>query len=155
PGTAAGPLLPRRSADRGRVRGPDRARGATRAALRARGEPAVSDAVLEPWRPGASGWDRAAAQHLHPRAGVGATPEELERSLSDGFEATLERFFADRAAPELRASMQPLLAAGELELLQAWWMALILEGGAPLRERMTLHWHGHFATSNVKVDDVR
>jgi uncharacterized protein (DUF1800 family) len=34
-------------------------------------------------------------------------------------------------------------------------MALILADGAPLRERVTLMWHDHFATSNEKVDDVR
>src|SRR5262245_16508307 len=108
--------------------------------------------LLEPWQPSAGEWDRAAASHLFRRAGFGARPEELDEALSEGPESTLERLFADRAAPELRASIQPLLAAGELELLQAWWMALILEGGAPLRERMTLVWHDLFATSNDKVD---
>ncbi len=34
-------------------------------------------------------------------------------------------------------------------------MALILGDGAPLLERVTLMWHGHFATSNSKVGDVR
>ena len=115
----------------------------------------MTSALLEPWRPGREGWNSAAVQHLFRRAGFGATPEELEQALSDGLEATLERLFSDRAAPELRETIRPVLAAGELELLQAWWMALILEGGAPLRERMTLLWHDHFATSNDKVDDVR
>jgi len=110
---------------------------------------------LEPWRPSAGDWDRAAAQHLWRRAGFGARPAELERALEEGLEPTLARLSAARGSPELEASIHPLLAAGDLELLQAWWMALILEGGAPLRERMTLVWHDLFATSNDKVDDVR
>jgi uncharacterized protein (DUF1800 family) len=115
----------------------------------------MSEALFEPWRPRASEWDRAAAQHLYRRAGFGARPEELDRALSEGLEATLARVFADRTSPELLGSIQPLLPAGELELLQAWWMSLILDGGSPLRERMTLVWHDHFATSNDKVGDVR
>jgi uncharacterized protein (DUF1800 family) len=111
--------------------------------------------LLEPWEPGANGWDRAAVLHLYRRGGFGASPGEVEQALSDGLQPTLARLFEDHTSPELRDSIRPLLAAGELELLQAWWMALILEGGAPLRERMTLVWHGHFATSNDKVDDVR
>jgi uncharacterized protein (DUF1800 family) len=42
-----------------------------------------------------------------------------------------------------------------LEGLQSWWIELILEGGDPLGERLTLFWHDHFATSNDKVADVR
>ena len=30
----------------------------------------------------------------------------------------------------------------------------MLFGGDPLRERLTLFWHGHFATSLTKVDSV-
>ncbi|MSR63770.1 MAG: DUF1800 domain-containing protein [Planctomycetes bacterium] len=115
----------------------------------------MSDELLEPWRPTAGAWDRAAAAHLYRRAGFGATPAELERALEVGHEASLEQLFAERTEPALRASIRPLLAAGELELLQAWWMGLILAGGAPLHERMTLVWHDLFATSNDKVDDVR
>lgn len=34
---------------------------------------------------------------------------------------------------------------------QAWWFRKILETKAPLREKMTLFWHDHFATSFQKV----
>lgn len=115
----------------------------------------MTSELLQPWRPRAGEWDRPAAQHLYRRAGFGARPQELERALGEGLAPTLARLFRDHAAPELRASIRPLLATGDLELLQAWWMALILEGGAPLRERMALVWHDLFATSNDKVDDVR
>jgi uncharacterized protein (DUF1800 family) len=34
---------------------------------------------------------------------------------------------------------------------QGWWFDRMLNGGAPLREKMTLFWHDHFATSIQKV----
>ena len=115
----------------------------------------MNSEFLRPWRPSAGEWKRAAVMHLVRRAGFGATPEQLERGLSQGLESTLAELFEDRSDPALRQAVRPLLGAESLELLQAWWMSLILEGGAPLRERMTLVWHDLFATSNDKVDDVR
>ena len=111
--------------------------------------------LLRAWRPGRGEWDACAILHLHRRAGFGANREELERASLEGLEPTLGRLFEDHTSSELRDSIQPLLAAGNLEFLQAWWMARILAGAAPLRERMTLVWHDLFATSHDKVDDVR
>jgi uncharacterized protein (DUF1800 family) len=34
---------------------------------------------------------------------------------------------------------------------KAWWMREMIESPAPLRERMTLFWHNHFANSQQKV----
>jgi len=112
---------------------------------------------LAPWRPGVDGpWDRAAAAHLLDRAGFGAGPGELDAAVERGFEATLAGLFEpaghDRA---LREGIRSLLGNGDVETLQAWWMALMLGGGDPLSERLALHWHDWFATSHDKVDDVR
>ena len=38
--------------------------------------------------------------------------------------------------------------------LRAWWLQRMAAGTGPLREKMTLFWHGHFATSAVKVRDA-
>jgi uncharacterized protein (DUF1800 family) len=38
--------------------------------------------------------------------------------------------------------------------LKAWWLYRMLYGKDPLGEKMTLFWHGHFATSNRKVRSV-
>src|SRR5262249_104438 len=35
--------------------------------------------------------------------------------------------------------------------LGGWWLYCILQGGHPLREKLTLFWHNHFATSLIKV----
>jgi len=115
----------------------------------------MSASVLAPWSPGPDGWNAAAAAHLWRRGGFGARPADLERALDEGLTRTMERLFAAENDVELRRAAEPLLASESLELLQAWWMALILAGGAPLRERMTLVWHDLFATSHDKVGDVR
>ncbi len=38
--------------------------------------------------------------------------------------------------------------------LRTWWLGRMKETHAPLREKMTLFWHGHFATSARKVTNV-
>jgi uncharacterized protein (DUF1800 family) len=116
-----------------------------------------------PWaayRPGAKDpWDLRKVAHLHRRAGFGATRAELLRDLKDGPEASVTRFLEPgRPAPDARRVTEVLrqgaLRAGDPERLQAWWLYRILNGHDPLREKMTLFWHGHFATSNAKVQSV-
>jgi uncharacterized protein (DUF1800 family) len=38
--------------------------------------------------------------------------------------------------------------------LRRWWLERMMTGPAPLLEKMTLFWHGHFATSMQKVKDA-
>jgi uncharacterized protein (DUF1800 family) len=38
--------------------------------------------------------------------------------------------------------------------LRGWWLQRMVAGPRPLQERMTLFWHGHFATSFDKVRDA-
>ncbi len=42
----------------------------------------------------------------------------------------------------------------QVERLKAYWLFRIVFGSDPLTEKMTLFWHGHFATSNRKVQNV-
>ena len=37
--------------------------------------------------------------------------------------------------------------------LRRWWLDRMMNGPAPLLEKMTLFWHGHFATSVQKAKD--
>jgi uncharacterized protein (DUF1800 family) len=46
------------------------------------------------------------------------------------------------------------LAAPDSSRLKGWWVYRMLFGPDPLTERLTLLWHGHFATSNAKVDNL-
>ncbi len=66
--------------------------------------------------------------------------------------------------PEGNRRMQPVvnkffywLRASRLETNRAayWWAGRMLATHRPLEEKMALFWHGHFATSEEKVRDVR
>jgi uncharacterized protein (DUF1800 family) len=86
-------------------------------------------------------WNRALAAHLLQRAGFGATPAELNRAVAAGMDKTVEALleFGDRAdAPA---------TVHDIESVRAWWVERMLDGRQPLREKLTLFWHGHFATS--------
>ncbi|MBM3975665.1 MAG: DUF1800 domain-containing protein [Planctomycetes bacterium] len=112
--------------------------------------------ALERWRPARGEFDRAAAAHLLGRAGLGISRQQLERAVVNGLDATLDALFEEpEHDPTLLTSIDLLLGTGSIESLQAWWMALMLGGRAPLRERLTLFWHDHFATAWDKVRDTR
>ena len=94
--------------------------------------------------------------HLLRRAGFGATRVELEAAASRGYEATVEEllnpreerrmsdYLVRRFHPELSGMMGPL-APGEN------WLYRMATTNAPLQEKMTLFWHGIFATGYNKV----
>jgi uncharacterized protein (DUF1800 family) len=42
---------------------------------------------------------------------------------------------------------------GNIESIAAWWLHRMLHSPSPLVEKMTLFWHGHFATGADKVND--
>ncbi|MEO1512234.1 MAG: DUF1800 family protein, partial [Planctomycetota bacterium] len=41
----------------------------------------------------------------------------------------------------------------QIGAVQRWWLERMIETPRPLEEKMTLFWHGHFATSYRKVED--
>jgi uncharacterized protein (DUF1800 family) len=88
--------------------------------------------------------------HLVRRAGFGhgAGTEALD-GLS--YEDAVERLLAGLGA--VAPADPPGFDAYEPGVIQAAWMARLLAGTAPLAERLTLFWHGHFATSQAKVAD--
>jgi hypothetical protein len=114
----------------------------------------------QPWQPDArQPWGVKWAGHLYRRAAFGATWDELQTARRDGPEKTIARLLAgapgqaefehlmDELAPET------LPEEGNTGGLQGWWLYRMLKTFHPLRERMTLFWHNHFATSIVKVQD--
>jgi len=113
----------------------------------------------QPYQPSeAAPWNTRRAAHLLRRAGFGGTWSEIQTAVAAGPEATLERLFAggpDTAAfdAEARSTIASLIAVGGKQDLPAWWLFVMLHGGHPLREKLTLFWHGHFATSAAKVTD--
>jgi uncharacterized protein (DUF1800 family) len=116
-----------------------------------------------PWAPyeptTADPWDLRKVAHLHRRAGFGATWGALQRDLRDGPAAAVERLLhpAEPTADErqiLDILRQGVLDSNDAERLKAWWLYRMLYGQDPLGEKLTLFWHGHFATGNRKVQSV-
>jgi uncharacterized protein (DUF1800 family) len=113
-----------------------------------------------PFRPTAQDpWDLGKVAHLHRRAGFGATWAELQRDLRDGPEASVNRLLNPRApttdeAQVLDSLAQGVRASNDSERLKAWWLYRVLYDPDPLREKLTLFWHSHFANSNRKVNSI-
>ena len=42
-----------------------------------------------------------------------------------------------------------------VDSLRAWWLRRMIQTPHPLKEKMTLFWHGHFGVSNARVNDGR
>jgi uncharacterized protein (DUF1800 family) len=127
----------------------------------------IRTAHTDPWAPyrpdAESPWDLRRVVHLHRRAGFAATWGEIQRDLREGPGASIDRLLKGRACadgvPERFEETAALLAdaaasSGDPGRLKAWWVYRMLFGPDPLAERLTLLWHNHFATSNLKVDNL-
>jgi uncharacterized protein (DUF1800 family) len=106
-------------------------------------------------------WDLRKVAHLHRRAGFGATWAELRRDLRDGPGPSIDRLLRPREEMAEEREVTASLGAGvvssrgsELERLKAFWLYRIVFHPDSLREKMTLFWHNHFATSYSKVRSV-
>ncbi|HTH50136.1 MAG TPA: DUF1800 domain-containing protein [Candidatus Limnocylindria bacterium] len=129
-------------------------------------------------------WNFTSAAHLLNRAGFGGTPTEIERlvALSPSAAVTHLTSYDDAANSALKPEWaQPDPARAEKlrqakdaspeqrkELLKEFqreqrrrmlelqedWLRLMTTGPHPLQEKLTLFWHGHFATSVTKVKDA-
>jgi hypothetical protein len=128
-----------------------------------------------------SPWDARQAEHLLNRAAFGGDRAAIAELVALGREAAVERLLASAGGPgtpvcEPWPALRPglLLPAGidgtELELdpvqvqwpefrremgeyVQAW-IAAMVEGRDPLRDRMALFWHNHFVSGFEQVGDA-
>jgi len=138
--------------------------------------------MLKPLSP--TKWDSTTAAHLLNRAGFGGTPAQIDSLVALGQEGAVaalvdfervpdptpdpawakpdpsraeRRREAKNATPEMRQQMQKDERQEEnariLEL-RGWWLQRMAKGPRPFQEKMTLFWHGHFATSFEKVRDA-
>ena len=73
------------------------------------------------------------------------------RSAATGQAATAP---ADPAAKMAANRARQALERQELQALQQWWLNRMIVTSTPLREKLTLIWHGHFATGFAKVKDA-
>lgn len=107
-------------------------------------------------------WNHRLAAHLYRRAGFGATLTELDEAVELGPEACVEQLIAassssnesTHAFDDQMSEMGQGLIGSEPEALEPWWLYRMLFTPAVLRERMTLLWHGHFASSAATVQNT-
>jgi uncharacterized protein (DUF1800 family) len=127
-------------------------------------------------------WDLQKAAHLLNRAGFGGTPDEIKAFCELGFDQAVQRVLdapddttqfpkpawavpqnmaemrqeMTTMTPEDRKAKQQELqkqyGQDDLDLIN-WWLGRMRYTANPFREKMTLFWHGHFATSVAKVRD--
>jgi uncharacterized protein (DUF1800 family) len=112
---------------------------------------------LRPWQPSArEPFDLKRAGHLLRRAGFGGPLRLRERMVREGVDAALQVVAPDEtAASPADALLRDVVALGEIERVRSFRVWLCLQGQSPLRERTSLFWHHHFATSNRKLLDPR
>jgi uncharacterized protein (DUF1800 family) len=124
-----------------------------------RPQPIDPRTAWQPYRPSdANPWDVKKAGHLYRRATFGVSWDELQTAVREGPEraiTSLLRGRADAEADELWTTMSRSLAnANSGEQISALWLYRMLYSPHPLREKLTLFWHNHFATSNNKVQNA-
>jgi uncharacterized protein (DUF1800 family) len=130
-----------------------------------------------------SQWNETAAAHLLNRAAFGGTPAEIQQLAAFSHEGAVDKLveytrLADTAIPPAWAKPDPErawkikdlknLSAEEREKrlreyrresraqvleMRCQWIERMATGPRPLQEKMTLFWHGHFATNIQKVKD--
>ncbi|MCA9262812.1 MAG: DUF1800 domain-containing protein [Planctomycetales bacterium] len=103
-------------------------------------------------------WDRRAAAHLYRRAGFGANQQQLDAAVSSQPQAVvdelLEQARINRDAEQFDALALSVSAGDHARQLAAAWLYRMQFSPAQLLEKMTLFWHGHFATSCDKVQSA-
>lgn len=118
------------------------------------------DWAWETWQPSSEDrWSRRHAAHLLRRATFGASRSELDAAASTSPAAVVKQLLRNCKEPanfqqQMQSLLSAALATGNSKQLAAWWVYRMLATPAPLLEKMTLFWHGHFATSAEKVDDI-
>ncbi len=119
---------------------------------------------------------------LFRRGGFGLSGPELDQLASHGYAAAVDVLLggltapdaagdavavphftpftplaAQRNSPEAASARKARQAAvrDETAALQQWWLDRMIVTNTPIREKLTLFWHGHFATGASKVRDAK
>ena len=127
-------------------------------------------------------WDLQKAAHLLNRAGFGGTPDEIKAFCELGFGRAVQTvldgpddspqfpkpawakpqnlmemrqtmmLMSDEDRKAMQQDLQKQYRQNDMDLIN-WWLSRMRYSPNPFREKMTLFWHGHFATSVAKVRD--
>ncbi len=99
-------------------------------------------------------WTRGRAAHLLRRAGFCPSEGEIRIAIENGPQHTVQQLvfgLEQTEHDELDAMGERLAAANKIDRLRAWWLQRMTLTSRPLAMRLSVFWHSHFATSNVKV----
>jgi len=104
--------------------------------------------------------DIALMAHLMRRAGFGATRDELEAKVDQGYEAVVEELLNPQNPNNLPDDIIRRYHVEQSELRQldgaaAYWMYRMITTECPLEEKLALFWHGLFATGYSKLNQAR
>ncbi len=106
-------------------------------------------------------WDARRVRHLMRRGGFGANPSEIKQLVDAGPARAIDALLGKSKSQSLDAFEQEsaqigsaVLAGSSIDSIAAWWLHRMLHSPSPLVEKMTLFWHGHFATGADKVNDT-
>ena len=100
--------------------------------------------------------DTGLIAHLLRRAGFGATPDELDSYAAKGYEATVEELLdpgIPHAMPDDLIRRYHFDQSGMMSNYGpfAHWLYRMITTAGPLQEKVSLFWHGIFATSYNKI----
>ena len=90
--------------------------------------------------------------HLFRRAGFGATYDELEFHLANGYEGTVETLLHPEDTPEWNDDLVRRYHVDQnslmlIESCQSYWMYRMINSKRPLDEKIALFWHSLFASA--------
>jgi hypothetical protein len=108
-------------------------------ALKPFDESGIWDAGMDPFPP-----SRAEAVRIAREHGEGLGEKLLPEGSQRRLQPVVDKFFYSLAANDI-----------ETQRLALWWANRMLTTRRPLEEKLTLFWHGHFATGENKVRDYR
>ena len=105
-----------------------------------------------------SSQQRMLIAHLARRAGFGATPDELDRYVSMGYEAMVEELLNSTDSEhttDVLYRLFPEYHASPGADAPAAWAYRMITTSCPLEEKIPLFWHGVFATASSKLNNPR
>jgi uncharacterized protein (DUF1800 family) len=102
-------------------------------------ESVIWDPGMDPFPP-----SRAEAVRIARERGVGLGEKILPEGAQRRLQPVVDKFFYGLYANAI-----------ETQRLGLWWASRMLTTRRPLEEKLTLFWHGHFATGENKVRDYR
>ncbi len=102
-------------------------------------------------------WDFEAAAHLWRRAAFGAPPARIEETVKLGAAEAAKVIVRgpakDAPSEELESVYVQITGTGNADAIRAWLLQRMVRCDHQLREKIALFWHGHFATSVLKVNE--